>query len=105
MTPNQKEWADARDRLGSALAALGYPEELADLLARQLKSPKAIGRMTSYVREVRPRSMEMIADELFAICSDVEAWHAKKAGEAAQAGYNAWLNSAIRWQNAEEEDD
>ena len=49
--------------------------------------------------------MEMIADELFAICSDVEAWHAKKAGEAAQAGYNAWLNSEARWQNAEEEED
>ena len=103
MTPNQKEWADARDRLGSALAALGYPEELADLLARQLKSPKAIGRMTSYVREVRPRSMEMIADEMLAICSEISAWRERKESQEAQAGYNAWLNSDSRPESGEED--
>ena len=42
MTPNQEKWAKARDRLAGAVASLGYPEELAGLLAGQLKSPGAI---------------------------------------------------------------
>ena len=103
MTPNQRAWSEARNALAAAVASLGYPEELADLLAKELTSPKAIGRMTSYIRTVRPRTMEMIADEMFAICSEVDAWRAKKQSEEAQAGYNAWLNSEIRWDSTEEE--
>ena len=33
MTPTQMAWAQARNQLAAALLALGYPEELADLLA------------------------------------------------------------------------
>ena len=36
MESNQRIWAGARDRMAAALRALGYPDELADLLARQL---------------------------------------------------------------------
>ena len=32
-------------------------------MAKQLGSPKAIMRMTSYVRQARPRSEEMLIDE------------------------------------------
>lgn len=91
MALQQQAWTRARDRLASALLALGYPEELADVLARQLGSPKAIDRMASYVHMARPTSMEMLADEMLAICADVDAWREKKSSLDAQARYNAWL--------------
>ena len=47
MTPNQQNWAQSRDRLVAAVTALGFSAELADLMAKQLGSPKAIDRMTS----------------------------------------------------------
>ncbi len=102
MTPNQRVWAQSRDRLASAITVLGYPAELADLLARQLKSPRAIDRMTSYLYQVRPNSMEMIVDEMLAICSEIDAWRNKKASLEAQASYNAWLDSDERAQDGED---
>ena len=102
MTEQQWIWKNARDGLAEAVVSLGFPEELADLLAGQLKSPRAIDRMTSYLHLVRPRSMETIADEMLAICAETEAWREKKESEAAQAGINRWLNSDERW--AENED-
>ena len=65
--------------------------ELAELMARELKSPKAIDRMTSYVRQVRPQSEEMLVDEMLAICADINAWREKKESQEAQAKYNARL--------------
>ena len=98
MALNQQIWAQARDRLAAALAALGYPAELAGLLAKQLKSPRAIDRMTAYLHQARPRSLEMIVDEMLAICAEVDTWRQKKESEEAQESYNAWLDSEERWQ-------
>ena len=105
MESNQRIWAGARDRMAAALRALGYPDELADLLARQLKSPRAMDRMAAYLSQARPASLEMIIDEMLAICADVETWRRKKESQEAQAHYNAWLDSDERWQNLEEETD
>ena len=102
MTRNQRIWALARDDLEEAITALGYPAELANLLARQLKSPRAIERMTSWIYQAHPRSMEMIADEMLAICADTEAWREKAESREAQAGYNAWLNSRSRLEMQED---
>ena len=102
MTPNQRQWAWSRDRLAKAVSALGYPEEFADLLAKQLGSPKAIDRMTSYVYQAKPRSVEMIIDEMLSIRAEIDAWREKKENQEAQAGYNAWLNSAARRRNEDE---
>lgn len=92
MTPNQRIWAFSRDRLASAVSSLGYPAEFADILARQLKSPKAIDRMTAYVEQAHPETVEMIVDEMLAICAEIDAWRDKKEVREAQWGYNAWLN-------------
>ena len=73
-TPNQRQWAQARDRLAGTITALGFPEEFADLLAKQLGSPRSIDRMTDWLYHVRP-----------------------------QWGYTRWLNSETRWKNEEEE--
>ena len=102
-TPNQRMWAQARDRLAGTIISLGFPEEFADLLAKQLGSPKAIDRMTDWLYHVRPRSVEMVVDEMLAICSDIEAWKKKKESQEAQWGYTRWLNSETRWKNEEEE--
>ncbi len=102
-TPNQRMWTQARDRLAGTITSLGFPEEFADLLAKQLGSPKAIDRMTDWLYHVRPRSVEMVVDEMLAICSDIEAWKKKKESQEAQWGYTRWLNSETRWKNEEEE--
>ena len=60
-------------------------------MAKQLKSPKAIDRMTSYIYQAHPRNEEMIVDEMLAICADIEAWREKKESQEAQAKYNTYL--------------
>ena len=93
MTEQQQQWALSRDQLAAALDAAGYPGELADVMAKQLKSPKAIDRMTAYVRHGYARNMEMLADEMLAISADREHWREKKESQEAQAKYNAYLYS------------
>ena len=80
---------------------LVFSSELADLLARELDSPKAIDRMASSVRQAKPRSEEMLADEMLAIKAETEAWRERKEAMEAQARYNARLYYS-KW---EEEDD
>lgn len=96
MTSSQRIWVLSRNELASAVQSLGYPEEFADLLARQLGSPRAIERMTGYLLQARPASMELIIDEMLAIRGEIDAWREKKESQEAQAGYSAWLNSAER---------
>ena len=80
---------------------LVFSSELADLLARELDSPKAIDRMASSVRQAKPRSEEMLVDEMLAIKAETEAWRERKEAMEAQARYNARLYYS-KW---EEEDD
>ena len=101
MTPNQEMWARARNRLASAAASMGYPEEFGDLLAGELGSPKAIGRMTSWLYYEKPKTMELIVDEMLAISAEIEAWRKKAEGREAQAAYSYWLNSETRRRNME----
>ena len=102
MTPNQYLWAQARDRLVAAVAEAGFSTELAELMARQLKSPKAIDRMAAYIRLAHPRTEEMLVDEMLAICAEIETWRQKKESQEAQARYNAWLDYR-KWHPEEEE--
>lgn len=102
MTNNQRIWAMARDELAAAVVSLGYPEEFASLLAKQLKSPRAIQRMASYLVQAHPGSVEMIVDEMLAICADTEAWRKKAESREAMWSYSAWLNSEDRQEDSEE---
>ena len=88
---HQTVWRLSRDRLVSAVTAVGFSPELGELMARQLGSPKAIDRMTAYVRHGYARNMEMLVDEMLAICADTENWREKKESQEAQAKYNAYL--------------
>ena len=102
MTLNQQIWARSRDRLAAEVTALGFSAELAELMARQLKSPKAIDRMASYVRQAKPRTEEMLVDEMLSICAEIEAWRERRESLEAQARYSAWLNDR-KWDPDEEE--
>ena len=102
MKPNQRMWAFSRNQLAEAVISLGYPGEFADLLARQLGSPKAIDRMTSYLYQARPASVEMIVDEMLSICAEIDAWREMKENREAQAGYSMWLASEERRKKLEE---
>jgi len=102
MTPNQYLWAQARDRLVAAVTQAGFSAELAELMARQLKSPKPIDRMAAYIRLAHPRTEEMLVDEMLAICAEIETWRQKKESQEAQARYNSWLNYR-KWHPEEEE--
>ena len=102
MTPNQYLWAQAKERLVAAVTGLGYSAELAELMARELGSPKAIDRMTSYIRQARPRTEEMLVDEMLAIKGEIDAWREKKESQEAQARYNARLYYK-KWEPDEEE--
>ena len=91
MTDNQREWTRAKEQLVSAVKKLGFPEELGDQIVKQLGSPRAMNRMLSYLYNVKPRSAELIVDEMLAISSDVDRWKDKKASEEANARYNEIL--------------
>ena len=92
---NRALWARARDELTEALASLGYPEELGDMIAKYIGSPKGIKRMTSYLRLARPDKMELIADEMISVKSDIDRWREKKEHERANIAYNNVLNFGI----------
>ncbi len=95
MSDNHREWVLARDSMNRELKALGFPEELGNEIAKNLGSPKAILRMTAYLQYVKPKSAELVVDEMLAICSEIAAWKEKKKSEEANARYNEILNYGL----------
>ena len=91
MITNQLLWTRTKDELVESVKRLGFPAELGEAVAKHLGSPKAMERMISYVDYVKPKSEELIVDEMLAIRSEVDAWKEKKASEEANARYNEML--------------
>ena len=91
MTDYHREWCEARDNLRKAVTFLGYPTDMADLLSRELGSPRGIERLTSYIYHAKPGTLETLVDEMLAIKGQIETWREKKESEEAQAAYNARL--------------
>ncbi len=92
---HREEWVLAKEKLVLTVSDLGFPAELGEQIAKQLGSPKAMGRMTAYLKSEQPRSAELVVDEMLAICSDIERWREKKASEEANAAYNEILNRGL----------
>ena len=95
MTDYQREWARSRDELVAAVKQLGFPAELGEQIAKQLGSPKAMSRMMAYLYNVKPRSAELVVDEMLAIRGEIETWREKKESEEANARYNEYLNNGF----------
>ena len=89
------EWTRTRDRLVEAMVRLGFREDLGEAVAKNLGSPKAMERMISYLVNVKPRTEELLIDEMLAICSEIEAWKEKKASQEANARYNEMLRRGL----------
>ena len=87
----QRTWIIAKNRMMDALTRLGFPEALGDQIVRNLGSPKAMDRMTSYLNNVKPKKAELVVDEMLAICSDIARWKDKKESERANARDNEVL--------------
>ena len=90
-----REWTTGRDRLVKAVEDLGFPAELGNVLAKNLGSPKAMNRIIGYLLNAKPKTEELIVDEMLAICSEIDAWRRKKASEEANAKYNEILNRGL----------
>ena len=88
---NRREWSICRNELVSTIISLGFPGEFGDQIAKHLGSPKAMQRMTGYLKNVKPHSAELIADEMISICTEIDRWKEKKACEEANANYNRML--------------
>ena len=67
MTDEQKTWIIAKNRMIDALTKLGFPEVLGDQIVKNLGSPKAMVRMTSYLNNVKPKKAELVVDEMLAV--------------------------------------
>lgn len=91
MFSDQRLWSRTRDELVQAVESLGFQAELGEAIAKHLGSPKAMERMISYLRYVKPRREELVEDEMLAIRSEIDAWREKKASEEANAKYNEML--------------
>ena len=91
MTETQRNWAGTRDALVQSIERLGFPAVLGEAIAKHLGSPKAMERMIAYLDYVKPRSEELIVDEMLAIRSEIDAWKDKKASQEANARYNEIL--------------
>ena len=62
MTEDQKKWIIAKGRMIDAMKVLGFPEALGNELVKNLGSPKAMDRMTSYLNNVKPKKAELVVD-------------------------------------------
>lgn len=92
MSADQREWTRARDELVRTIMDLGFPEELGNEIVKNLGSSKAMNRMTGYLINVKPKSVELVVDEMLAIRSEILAWKEKKSSEEANVRYNELLN-------------
>jgi hypothetical protein len=87
----RREWARTKLELVGEIKKLGFPESLGNEIAVNLGSPKAMERMTAYLNYEKPQTVELVVDEMLAICSEIEAWREKKAAQEANAKYNEIL--------------
>ena len=95
MTQAQKMWKLSADAMIKEIVDLGYPEEFGRDIARMLGSPKAIDRMTGYLRGFRPESADVIADEVISIISEIDAWKRKKSAQEANMRLNEIMEFGV----------
>ena len=51
--------------------------------------------MTAYLNYEKPKTEEIVVDEMLAIRSEIDAWREKKAAEEANEAYNRMLYSGL----------
>ena len=69
----------------------GYPEQLCDLVTRNLNTDYTATRMIGYLSHYSNLPDVEVVDEMLAIKSEIDAWKEKKTNEEANAVYNGML--------------
>ena len=88
-------WKRAYDSLIETICSMGHPQELAEMIAKNLGSEKTMNRMTGYLLHAKPSSAEEIVDEMLAIMDDRERWVKKKQAEYYNAKYNELMYNGL----------
>ena len=78
---------DKSIELYSLMVRYGYPEEFAELIAKELSTDFTANRMMGYIR-LGEHSLEDVADEMLAILSDRDRIRSKHEAEYAQSKIN-----------------
>ena len=89
------EWTETKNQLVQEIVGLGFPEKLGEEVAKNLGSPKAMRRMISYLHQVKPKKVELVVDEMLAICSEIENWRDKKESQEAIAAISTFLRYGL----------
>ena len=79
----------------------GYPEELCDIITKNLNTDFTAKRMIGYLKHYQYLPVEEVVDEMLAILADRNRIMRKIENERANASYNEFL----LWQREQEEDD
>lgn len=77
------------------ICKLGFPEDFGVILCDTLGTEKQMKRMISYLIQVKPRTMEEVADELVCIKEEFEKYRQRKISEHANAKYTEILNNGL----------
>ncbi|MEE0955894.1 MAG: hypothetical protein U0L49_08815 [Eubacterium sp.] len=91
MDERKISWNRIYNELIDQIMKMGYPEEFAKEIAKNLGSEKTMSRMIGYLKSARPKSPEEIVDEMLAIMEDRKRWIEKKEAEKANSSYNRML--------------
>lgn len=92
----EAERAAAYRSLVRATVRLGYPEEFAYVMSRELRGARELNQMAAYLTSDRPGSPQEIADELLSIVQLRNAWIEQKRSERAEAAINEWYERPDR---------
>lgn len=93
----------ARQRLINRMQMMGYPYEFAYLIAQELGTERAMGKMAGFLRNAGPVSMEAVADEMVAILDDRRHWIEKKSSEYYNQKYNELMYYGLGTDDEDEE--
>ena len=100
-----KFWENEKEELIRAIVECGFPKELGDAIVKNIGWPKAMRRMTMYLRYTKPTKPEIIVDEMLAIREEILAWQDKKASLSANAAYNTLQSEGLNTGWADMDDD
>ncbi len=93
----------AMKQLITQMQHMGYPYEFAYLIAQELRTERALGKMSGFLKNAGPVSMEAVADEMVAILDDRQHWMEKKAAEYYNQKYNELIYYGLETGTEDEE--
>lgn len=105
MTGRKSSKEYARKRLITQMQRMGYPYEFAFLIAQELGTERTMGKMSGFLKNAGPVSMEAVADEMVAILEDRQHWIEKKTAEYYNQKYNELMYYGLETDTEETEDE